>query len=101
LSPVEPGGNVMKAGDKSMTKRLNRVKQGVFLTFVALGLAEICFGSGGWLVGKSSAQDSKKSASMIRVAADQKSGKTEAAMNSSLAKDKRQEPAMEGDQLTP
>ena len=92
----------MKAGDKSIRKGRQHVKLVVFLIFVALGLGELCFGPGGWLIGNTSAQDSKKSAGLVGVVAGQKAGKPDAAMSSTSAKDdKRQEPAMEGDQLTP
>jgi hypothetical protein len=92
----------MKAGDKSMSIRRRRVKLSVFLVFIALVLAEVCFGPEGWLVGNSSAQGSKKSASVTNAIAGQKAGKTDAAMRSTPAIDeKKQEPAMEGDQLTP
>src|SRR5215216_8028016 len=92
----------MEAGDKSMGMRRGRVKLGVFMVFIALFMAEVCFGPGGWVVRNTSAQDGRKSTSLARTVADQKAGKTDAAMSSTPAiEEKRQESAMEGDQLTP
>lgn len=82
--------------------RHRRVKLGVFLVFIALSMAEVCLGPGGWVLGKTSAQDSKKSASLAKTVADQKAGKPDAAISSTPAiNEKKQEHAMEGDQLTP
>src|SRR5947208_10661913 len=97
----------MKKGDRSIGMRSKQVKLSVFLVFAALGLAEVCFGPGGWMVGSTSAQDSNKqdsraSTSLAGAVAAQKAAKADAAITSTPAKnDTRQEHAMEGDQLTP
>jgi hypothetical protein len=97
----------MKTGDKSIRIGRRQVKLSVLLVFAALGLAEVCFGPGGWLVGTTSAQDSRKQdprkpASLVGSVTVQSAAKADAAMSSTSTKaDKRQEAAMEGDQLTP
>lgn len=92
----------MKAGVKSIRTGCEHIKLVVLLIFVALGLGDLCYGPGGWLIVSTSAQDSKKPADVVGVIAGQKAGKPDAAISSTSAADnKKQEPAMEGDQLTP
>src|SRR6266436_9282310 len=92
----------MKAGDKQIRGAREHIKLVVFLIFVTLGLGEVSFGPGGWPIVSTSAQDSKKTVGVVGTISGQKSGKPDAAMSSiPAADDKKQEPAMEGDQLTP
>ena len=90
----------MKAGETRISR--SHLKLGVFVVFIALGLLEIGFGPAGRLVGRTSAQDAKKSSGLVGSVASQKATKAEAAMSSASTRgDKNQEHVMEGDQLTP
>lgn len=82
--------------------KTKHVKLGVFFIFSIFVLVELCLGTGGWLIGTTSAQQTGNASRLTAAAKSQKSEKVNAAVKStSPDESKKADPVIEGDRLMP